>query len=68
MKYVLLSFIMSINISNSFAQKNMDIVKWAKHNIDSLHKLKIDTLLYYNEFCAQCDTKQQDKSCDTIDT
>jgi len=39
--------------SHSYAQINIE--KWVKHNIDSLHKQHIDTLLYYNEYCNECD-------------
>ena len=37
----------------SFAQK-INLEKWVKINIDSLHKIGVDTAIYYHDYCGNC--------------
>jgi len=54
MKVRLLNFLLvmlSINYAN--AQK-VDLEKWVSHNVDSLQKIRVDTIEYYHAYCGEC--------------
>jgi hypothetical protein len=52
--YSLLLFTLLVAYANA---QLLSIEKWRKHTIDSLHKKKIDTILYYHEYCDECSVK-----------
>jgi len=54
MKIRLIIFLVIFSFTNySYAQK-VSIRKWVSHNVDSLKKIRVDTIEYYHQYCGEC--------------
>jgi len=59
-KYLLVLLIFFCN-NHSYAQKGIE--KLTVHKIDSLQHIHVDTLLYYDSYCGECEIKGNTHNC-----
>jgi hypothetical protein len=54
MKIWLISLLLIISGADYTLAQKVSVEKWVKHNVDSLHKIHVDTIEYYNQYCGEC--------------
>jgi hypothetical protein len=54
MKIWFLNFLLIVlSMNYTYAQK-VSLKKWVSHNVDSLQKIRVDTIEYYHAYCGEC--------------
>jgi hypothetical protein len=67
MKLNLISLLLFLLCINYVSAQKVNLKRWVKHTVDSLQKDHVDTILYYHEYCSECDVKSKVHHCEIED-
>jgi hypothetical protein len=61
MKLLIIAFISILFSANVYAQKGIEKIN--SHKIDSLQHVNVDTIIYYQSYCGECEILGHKQSC-----